>query len=232
MTRTMALWGAALSLVLGWQSLAFGQQATPVSAANDTLKTTVEEAAPTTGGAGPTEMTADTTRTVRKVRRAQDRTMYYISLGVGPAINYLPDSFKDAFDPAFGIRIGGGVTRYNIRVGVTFSYNFFFSNGPTTIYPNDLNILTVFGDLKFAPVGSTVRPYLLACGGYFRAWIVNAEYKENVLGYGAGAGIEFEMDKTRRLFVEGRYVQGQTRETEKKANTELIPFTIGVLWAF
>ncbi|MDH4037687.1 MAG: porin family protein [Candidatus Krumholzibacteria bacterium] len=232
MTRKMPLWGVVLSLALGWGSLAYGQQQTPVSAANDSLTTTGEEVAPTTGGAGPTEMTADTTGTIRRVRRADDRLMYYMSMGVGSSINYLPESFKDSYDPAFGIRIGGGVTRYNLRLGISISYNFFFSNGPTTLYPDDLNILTVFGELKYVPVGKTIRPYLLACGGYYRQWIVNTEYTENVLGYGGGAGIELVIDKVRHLYIEGRYVQGQTRETEQQANTESIPMALGVVWVF
>lgn len=233
MKRTIALWGAVLSLLLiGWEAPAFGQQQTPVSAANDSLTTTgEEEAPPTTDGAGPTEMRADTTEVLR-VRRGQDQMMYYMSLGIGSAINYLPDSFKDSFDPSFGLRIGGGVTRDNLRLGVNISYNFFMSNEPTTLYPNDLSILTIFGDIKYIPLGGTIRPYILACGGYFRQWIVNADYVENVLGYGAGAGVELEIDRARHLFVEGRYVQGQTRETERRANTEVIPITLGVVWIF
>lgn len=230
MKRTLALWGAVLSLVIGWESLAWGQQQTPVSAANDSLTTTGEEVTPTTGAEGPTEMHGDTTAVVR-TRRGQDHLMYYMSLGLGSAINYLPDSFADNYDPSFGLRVGGGVTRYNVRLGIDISYTFFLSNGATTLYPDDLSILTIFGDIKYIPVGKTVRPYILVCGGYYRQWIVD-KVTENVLGYGGGAGVEFEIDKTRHLFVEGRYVQGQTRETEKRANTEVIPFTLGVVWVF
>lgn len=226
-----ALWGTILSLVLGWESLAFGQQQTPVSAANDTLTTTGEEAAPTTDAAGPTEMQADTTAALRS-RRGQESMMYYMSVGVGSAINYLPDQFKNNYDPSFGLRFGGGVTRYNLRVGVDFSYSFFMSNEATTLYPNDLSILTVFGEVKYVPTGKAIRPYIIACGGYFRQWIVNADYAENVLGYGGGAGLELEIGKGRHMFVEGRHIQGRTRETERKANTELIPFTLGVVWTF
>jgi hypothetical protein len=232
MTRKMPLWGVVLSLALGWGSLAYGQQQTPVSAANDSLSTTGEEAAPATGGASPSAMTADTTTAVRRVRHGEDRMMYYISLGVGSSYNYLPESFKDSYSPAFGLRLGGGISRYNLNLGINFSYNFFFSNGPTTLYPDDLNILTVFGEIKFVPAGKTVRPYILACGGFYRQWIVNAEYTENVLGYGAGAGIELVIDRVRHLYLEGRYIQGQTRETEKQANTESIPMSLGVVWVF
>ena len=231
MTR-MPLWGAVLSRVIGWGSGAYAQQATPVSAANDSLTTTGEEAKPASGGGAPTTMVSDTTAVKRRVRSGADRTTYYMSFGIGSAINYLPDSFKDSFDPAFGLRLGGGASRHDLRLGVTFSYNFFFSNGPTSLYPSDLNILTIFGDLKYIPLGTTVRPYILVCGGFYRQWIVNEDYTENVLGYGGGAGIELEIDKMRHLFVEGRYIQGQTRETEKAANTELIPLTLGVVWIF
>ena len=231
MKRTL-LWGAVLSLVFGWESLAFGQQQTPVSAANDSLSTSGEEVAPTQDAEGPTGMHADTTAVVRRVRRGDDRMMYYMSLGVGSAINYLPESFKDGFDPSFGIRVGGGIARHNLRLGVNLSYNFFLSNGPTTVYPNDLSIFTVFGELKFIPLASSIRPYILACGGLYSQWIVNADYTENVLGYGAGAGLEFEIGKFRQIFIEGRYIQGQTRETEQNANTEVIPFALGVIWMF
>jgi hypothetical protein len=211
--------------------LAFGQQATPVSAADDSLTTSGEEPVQTTGGDGPTAMQADTT-TIRHVRHGRDTLKYYMSIGIGSSVNYQPDQFKDNFDPSFGIRIGGGYTRKDLRLGISMSYNFFLSNGPTTIYPDDLNILSIFGELKFIPVGTTVRPYILACGGYWRQWIVNTNYLENVLGYGGGAGIELAVGKGRQLFLEGRYVQGQTRESEMKANTVMIPFTIGVIWMF
>lgn len=232
MTRTMPFWAVAISLALGWESLALAQQQTPVSAANDSLSTSGEEVAPTTGGDGPQSMSPDTTAATHRVRSGQRATAYYISLGIGSAINYLPDSFKDSYDPSFGLRLGGGVSRSSLQLGVTFSYNFFFSNAPTNLFPDDLNILTIFGDLKFVPVGNTVKPYLLLCGGYYRQWIVNAGQEENVLGYGAGFGVDLELDRSRHLYLEGRYVQGQTRETEDNANTELIPFALGVTWFF
>ncbi|HEX5132104.1 MAG TPA: outer membrane beta-barrel protein [Candidatus Krumholzibacteria bacterium] len=227
-----ALWGTTLSLILAWGSLAYGQQQTPVSAADDSLTTTGEEVKQTTNTAGPTSMQPDSVAATRKVRRGADKMMYYFSLGIGGAYNYLPDSFNESYSPSFGLRLGGGVSRYNLRLGVIASYNFFLSTGPTTIYPNDLNILTLFAEVKYIPVGKTVRPYVVVCGGLYRQWIVNEDYMENVLGYGGGAGIELMIDKTKRLYIEGRYVQGQTRETERKANTEIIPFGIGVAWVF
>jgi hypothetical protein len=234
MTRMTALWGTALFLLIGWGPLAYGQTQAPVSAANDSLTTTGEEVAPAPGNdTGPTSMTADTTQATRTVRRGEDGLKYYISLGIGGAINYLPDSFKDGYDPSFGLRVGGGVTRYNLRLGVVASYNFFLSTGPTTLFPDDLNILTVFGEIKYVPVGTTVRPYIVGCAGLFREWIVNTGYTENVLGYGGGAGVELAIDNNRNLYLEARYIQGQTRErTEEARNTELIPFAFGVIWGF
>jgi len=92
-------------------------------------------------------------------------------------------------------------------------------------------VLMLFVDLKYFPFSSAARPYVLACGGLYRTWIVDEDYTEMVLGYGGGAGIEVEIGETRRLFLEGRYIQGQTRErTEERANTEVIPFRFGMTW--
>jgi hypothetical protein len=213
--------------------LAHGQQQAPVSAANDSLTTTGEEPAQTTNTAGPTSMQADTSRVAHARHRSEDRLMYYLSLGIGSSYNYLPDSFRNNYSPSFGLQFGGGVAKYNLRLGVSASFNFFLNNGATTLFPNDLNTMTLFGEIKYIPVGKTVRPYLVGCAGLFREWIVNTGYKENVLGYGGGAGVELTIDKVKHLFIEGRYIQGQTRErTEQKANTELIPVRIGVVWTF
>jgi hypothetical protein len=57
-------------------------------------------------------------------------------------------------------------------------------------------------------------------------------YDENVLGYGVGGGIEVELDKVRRLFLEGRYIEGQTRETQERANMVILPFRLGLTWEF
>ncbi len=231
MKRTMVFLAAVIaSAFFAGAQAGYAQQQQPVSAAGDTLKTTGEEVPPATNG-GPTTMQVDST-TMTIHHRGADRLMYYASLGLGSAYNYLPQSFRDSYDPSFGIAIAGGVAKNNIRIGISASFNFFFSNGPTTLYPDDLNILTIFAELKYIPLGGTARPYILACGGYYRQWIINEDYLENVLGYGGGAGVELAIDKVRHLFIEGRYIQGQTRETEKKANTELIPFRLGLAWVF
>jgi len=230
MKRTVAFLGAVmLSLYLAGAGTALAQQP-PRAAANDSLKTTGEEAVPAAPGGGPMEMQSDTSAVQR--RTFQKKTSYYVSLGLGSAYNYLPDSFRSGYDPSFGLALAGGIAWNDLRAGVSFSYNFFFSTGPTTLYPDDLNVGTAFLELRYEPTKSTARPYILACGGYYRQWIINAHYAELVLGYGAGAGVDIEIDRIRHLFVEGRYIQGRTRETEKQANTILIPFRLGVSWVF
>jgi hypothetical protein len=161
------------------------------------------------------------------------RTIVF-SLGLGSAMNSKPDEFNSNFSPSFGGILGLGVRQYGVEAAVSFNYNFFLANGTV---PNDLNDFMIFLDLKYIPTKSKARPYILVCGGYFRQWIVNLDYTENVVGYGGGAGLEMELDKTRRLFLEGRYIEGQTREVEPKvnsdmSNTVIIPFRLGVTWEF
>jgi hypothetical protein len=103
--------------------------------------------------------------------------------------------------------------------------------------PNDLNVFMAFLDVMYVPTKTAARPYLLVCGGYYRQWIVNLDYTENVLGYGGGAGLEMELDRTRRLFVEGRYIQGRTRKNQPNVNSDMsnatiVPFRLGVTWEF
>jgi hypothetical protein len=89
----------------------------------------------------------------------------------------------------------------------------------------------LFADFKYSPLTGAARPYLLVCGGLYRTWIVDEDYTESVLGFGGGAGVELKIGDTRRLFFEGRYIQGRTRErTEEAANTEVIPFRFGLVW--
>jgi hypothetical protein len=109
--------------------------------------------------------------------------------------------------------------------------------------------MNLFLNLKYQPVGTSVRPYALACGGWFRSWIVDPlepddypltvehyldggddTYEENVLGYGFGVGVEIEIDKTRRIYFEGRAVEGQTRETQDRANLSTVPLRVGLTW--
>ena len=49
--------------------------------------------------------------------------------------------------------------------------------------------------------------------------------------------LSLKIDKTRRLFLEGRYVEGRTRKIEPTVNADMsnsviIPFRLGVTWEF
>jgi hypothetical protein len=218
---------------------AFAQVEPPASASGDTLQGGDSPTAPTTPAAQPAARPtqapaaeADTTAALsareRRARMRQGGIAFVLSLGLGSAIPREPDELVDDFNPSFGGILSMGARRYGITVSGTFDYNFFLREGTT---PNDLNILMGFVDIKYTPMHSKARPYLLACGGWYRQWIVDTGYTENVLGYGGGVGVEVELDPVRRLFIEGRYVQGQTREAdENKSNTEIIPFRLGVTW--
>jgi hypothetical protein len=233
MKRTNAFWAAASLCLVTLATTAFAQDEPPRppgqppdSATVDTLATKpVEEAAPAAAAA------PDTVAAGARARRAPTtaRTIHPVfSLGIGSAVNYQPDSFADNYDPSFGVLLSGGVRRGPFTLAASFDYNFFFASGTT---PNDLNVLTVFADFKYSPLSGAARPYLLVCGGLYRTWIVDEDYTEVVLGYGGGAGVELKVGETRRLFLEGRYIQGQTRErTEEKANTEVIPVRFGLTW--
>jgi hypothetical protein len=164
---------------------------------------------------------------------AHPRTFAF-SLGLGSADNYKPDAFSNNFNPSFGGMLAFGMRKYGVMVGVNMNYNFFLAKGSDsqTAIPNDLNIFTIFGELSWSPLNSTARPYIVACGGYFRQWVVNLDYTENVMGYGVGGGLEMKIDKVKRLFLDARYIEGQTRKTENQANTVFIPVRLGVTWEF
>jgi hypothetical protein len=79
------------------------------------------------------------------------------------------------------------------------------------------------------------RPYILVCGGYWSQWVVDLDYDEDVLGFGGGAGVEMEIDRTKRLFFDVRYIEGQTRKYQEginvdESNTVIIPARLGVTW--
>jgi len=234
MKRINAFWAAVSLCLVASAATALAQEQPPtsspaqppVSAAEDTLKTTGEEKPATPTAALPDTITAGARS--RRVRTT-GRTIHPVfSLGLGSAVNYQPDSFADNYDPSLGVLVSGGARRGPFILAASFDYNFFFASGTT---PNDLNVLMMFADFKYTPFSGEARPYLLVCGGLYRTWIVDEDYTEMVLGYGGGAGVEINIGETRRLFLEGRYIQGQTRErTEEKANTEVIPFRFGVTW--
>jgi len=235
MKRTMAFLAAICVSAGVFTAPAALAQQPPTPAPADTVKaggdSPTAPVSPTQPTTAPATTAPDTAAAAgaraRRARAADDRLGYVVSLAIGEAINYKPESFADHFDPLFGLMFSVGARRYGITVAGTFDYNFFLASGSE---PNDLNILNMFVDMKYMPVHSTARPYLVLCGGYFRQWIVDTDYTEGVLGYGGGVGVELEIDRVRRLFLEARYVQGQTRETEQKANTELIPIRLGVTW--
>jgi hypothetical protein len=208
----------------------------PSDASGDTLKTKGEAspAAPAIQQkpTPATQAAADTMSAAAKARRAHfagNPRLFVFSLGIGSGINYKPEEFKNDYSPSFGGMMAFGVRQYGVQAGVHFGYNFYTRHGTV---PNDLNVFTIFAELQYAPTKSRARPYLVVCGGYFRQWIVDLDYTENVLGYGGGAGVEMELDKTRRLFLDARYIEGQTRQTQDQSNTVVIPIRLGVNWAF
>lgn len=269
MKRTVALWAAVSMFILAtWAAESVAQYEKPTSppppppreASGDTLKTGTEatttppKAAPATA---PTP--TDTLTASARIRRAQkEKTTYAISFALGSAFGAygghnqsdpattLGDVFSDEFDPSFGLYLGAGARRWDLELSLSFDFNFFFT---TRQNPEDLNTVNLFLNLKYLPLHSTARPYVLACAGYWRSWIVDPldpndlpqtvmyvgeggdyVYQENVLGYGGGVGVEVEIDKTRRIFLEARYVQGQTRQTYQHENLAIIPVRLGLTW--
>lgn len=204
----------------------------PADASGDTLSTAMPPAQTAPTAASDPTTTPETLRELRESR--ESKYSYLISLGIGGGPNLAPDDFKDNYSPGFGGVLGFGVRRDRFTSAVTFGYNFFLANNtsPEHLNPDDLNVFTIFGDLRFAILTSSVRPYLVVCGGYYRQWIVDADYAENVLGYGGGLGLEVDIGTSRKLFVDSRYIQGRTRETPEAANTELLPTRLGVSWVF
>jgi hypothetical protein len=200
----------------------------PTDAAGDTLKTnTPQETAPSAAADTTGNATANAAR-ARRMRSNESQRSYIIQLGIGSGIELEPDEIKDNFSPLFGLMLAFGARQHGFTAALNMGYNFCLAEGTV---PNDLNILTIFADIRYTPLRSKARPYLVVCGGYWRQWIVNLDYTEGVLGYGGGAGVEIEIDRVKRLFFDVRYVQGQTRETEPShANTELVPMRVGVTW--
>jgi len=200
----------------------------PADASGDTVKTNEPS-----GTAQPAAEADTTNASAARIRRmgdaSENQRKYIFSLGLGSGVDYNPPEFKDNYSPAFGAMLAFGARQYGFTGAVSFGYNFFLADGSV---PNDLSILTIFADLRFTPMKTKAHPYILVCGGYWRQWVVDLDYTENVLGYGGGAGVEIEIDRVKRLFLDARYIQGQTRETESKANTEIIPIRLGVTWEF
>jgi len=155
--------------------------------------------------------------------------LYSTSIGIGTAIPYAPQEFKDDWNPSFGMNLDVAAGKDMVELVASFDYSFFLSN---TEVPNDVNILAAFLNVKVKPLKSTARPYLFAGGGYFRYWIVDEGLYDNVLGFGGGAGVEVEIDKKRRIYIEGKTLHGRTRKQARQANTEIYPVRVGITFAF
>jgi hypothetical protein len=255
MKRTVAFWAAvSIFIAATWTTDVLAQEQKPVSASGDTLKAGAEQTAPATSqqqapGQQPQATPVDTVTAAARIKRAQkSQTKYTFSLGLGTALNEEPPAFPDEYDPSFNFLMDFGARRWGFDASLSFDYNFFFT---TLQEPDDMNVLMLFLNLKYFILKSTARPYVVVSGGWFRSWIVDDldpnnppqtvahevesgdnQYTENVLGYGAGGGVEIEIDRVRRIFFDMRYVEGQTRETQNQANMVLIPMRIGLTWEF
>ncbi len=205
----------------------------PTDASGDSVKTAAPQAEPQAAPATEDTTAADAAR-ARRVAISDNQRSYIFSLGIGSGVEYKPDEFADNYSPAFGVTMAFGARKNGITLAANFGYNFFLANGTV---PNDLSILAMFVDVRFTPMHSKARPYILVCGGYWRQWIVDLDYTDGVLGYGGGGGVEIQIGPTKRLFVDVRYIEGQTREfqegvNESASNTVIIPARLGVTWEF
>lgn len=260
MKRTIALWAAVpvfcLATLAADVQAQYEQPTSPpppppretTSADGDTLRPGAMATPPATQPK-PAAAPADTMTAAQRIRAAQSSQMsYVISLALGSSINQSPEAFTEEYNPSFGFYVDGGVRKWELELTLSFDYNFFFTNLQA---PDDMNIFNLFVNLKYRPLKTTARPYVLGCIGWFRSWIVDEldpanppqtvinevaggdlYYDENVLGYGVGGGVEIEIDKLRRIFFEVRYVQGQTRETPQHENMTIIPMRLGLTWEF
>ncbi len=259
MKRTVALWVSVSMFALSaWAVDAFAQYERPTTPPPPQREPPPADTLGAPGAPPPSATPApaaapDTLTAAQRIRRAQtDRMTYVLSLGLGSSLtdgfffDGAPDALSEEYDPSFGLYLAGGVRRWDLEATLSFDYNFFFTNRQP---PDDLNIFNLFVNLKYIPLKSTARPYVLGCVGWFRSWIVDPldpndppqtfiheldggddTYSENVLGYGIGIGVEVEIDKSRKIFLEGRQVQGQTRETQMRENIVIFPVRFGLTW--
>jgi hypothetical protein len=154
---------------------------------------------------------------------------YTLNIGVGGSAIVKPDEFEQNYNPAFGLLLDVGAQKGWIEASIDFDFSFFLAEGSE---PNDINIFNTFLVFKIKPLESKARPYILAGGGYYRFWIVDLNIYENTTGYVGGAGLELEINRKQRLFIEGRYLSGRTRETPDKVNVQTIPIRVGLTWVF
>lgn len=163
--------------------------------------------------------------------RKKQSIRFSTSIGLGTGFPTSPDAFQNNFDPSFGAVLDVEAQWRMIAVSAAADYNFFFSKD---LNPNDANVLAVFLNLKIKPIAkASVRPYLLVGGGYFRYWIVDLNLTENTTGYQGGAGLEIDISKTQRLFIDAKQVVGRTRESNPRGeNTTYIPVRLGLTFLF
>jgi hypothetical protein len=174
-------------------------------------------------------------------REDDNAIRFNASVGIGTAFPFNPDEFDEGWNPSFGLMVDVGASRSLLELSANVDYSFFLAEGQERTQedilggspiPSDANVLTVFLNLKIKPLKSVVRPYILVGAGYFRYWIVDQGLYENAIGFGGGAGVEVEIDKSRRIFMEGKNLHGRTRETARRANLELIPVRVGITFVF
>jgi hypothetical protein len=153
------------------------------------------------------------------------------SIGLGAGFPISPDDFEEGWDPSFGAVLDVAVQRSLVEVSAAFDYNFFMNNSPD---PWDVNVLTVFLNVKIKPLSkSSVRPYIMVGAGYYRYWIVDADVLDNTTGYQGGAGVELDISKTQRLFIDVKQVVGRTRHVNMdNRNTTHIPVRVGLIFLF
>ncbi len=169
---------------------------------------------------------------IAQTRGDENAIQYSLSFGIGTSVPLNPDEFKDNWDPSFGLMVDVAAARSMVELAANIDYSFFVAD---LRRPDDINALALFLNLKIKPLKSTVRPYIFAGAGLFRSWIVDLDVYENVIGFGGGAGIEIEVGKKRRVFIEGKSLEGQTRDARliaRRANMEIVPIRVGVTFVF
>lgn len=156
---------------------------------------------------------------------------YSTSIGIGTGIPISPSEFESDYDPSFGLILDFETQWKVVGLSASADYNFFLSNG---LEPNDANILTLFLNLKLKPLAKGgLRPYILAGAGYFRYWVVDLNLTDNTTGWQFGAGVEIDISRSQRLFIDAKYVEGRTRDTNPEdANTVYVPVRLGLTFLF
>jgi hypothetical protein len=167
------------------------------------------------------------TPSVSSAKAKKDELRFAASVGIGAGFPIQPEEFDRDWDPSFGLLLDFAAAKEMFEVSVSLDYNFFLSNSQ---FPNDANVMALFANFKIKPIAKTsIRPYLIAGGGYFRYWIVDLNVYDNSLGFGGGAGVELEISDTQRLFIEAKNIVGRTRNTNpQKANTYYLPVRVGL----